>query len=170
MESVEFTDRVPERVRQTCARAARKATVRCPGTTPRGGVVRDRGLYGFLADPRERWYDLTFNNGDNRGYVHWAVGGGALGEFRHHHLDQAAWVKRGRVVELGTRECAGRQITGYRFPPYPAGGPLGGHSVALAAVGDSEYYASVHGRYNLDASMALLLDTLGAERPLELCR
>ncbi len=167
--SVEFTDRVPEKVTKTCARAARRTAVACPHIVPPGGVVPDRNLYGYLYPPTAHSYDLTFNNGDNPGRTHWMIGAGAPGNFRRRHLDQSAWVKRGKVVELGTRECAGHQVTGYRFPPYPAGGPFGGHSAAVATEGGREYWASVHGRFNLDASMALLLDTLGAPRPLDVC-
>jgi hypothetical protein len=170
VKSIEFTSKVPERVTTTCARAARKTAVACPHNVPSGGVVPDRDLYGYLYPPTDSSYDLTFNNGDNPGRVHWMIGVGDPGNFRRRHLDQSAWVKKGRVVELGTRECAGHQITGYRFPPYPAGGPFGGHSAAVATEDGREYWASVHGRYNLDASIALLLDTLGADHPLELCR
>jgi hypothetical protein len=166
VKSVEFTDAVPVQVTKTCARAARKTTVECPDVVPRGGVVPDRDLYGFLYPPTADSYDLTFNNGDNSGRVHWMVGSGDFGK----HLDQSVWVKRGKLVELGTRKCAGHQITGYRFPPYPAGGPLGSHSAAVAAEDGREYWASVHGRYNLGASIALLLATLGAQRPLDVCR
>lgn len=167
--SVEFTDRVPQRVRRTCDRAARETTVECPDIVPRGGVVHDHNLYGFLYSPTGDSYALTFNNGDNRGHVHWMIGGGASGDFERRYLDQSTWVKRGKVVDLGTRECAGHDISGYRLPRYPAGGPFGSHAVALSTEGDREYWASVHGRDTLDASVALLLDTLRVSRPLQLC-
>src|SRR5919201_1807498 len=80
--SVRMTTHLDPRVLSTCnhARRASRVQVICPPLIPAGGVIADRGLYGFegppVADKAGDVYLLTFNNGDNRGHIHWIVGAG----------------------------------------------------------------------------------------------
>ena len=64
---------------------------------PTGGVVADPGLYGFEGGAGD-FYLLTFNNGENRGHVHWIAGAG-LGKTVH-----AQWTGVGYQDNLSTFE------------------------------------------------------------------
>ena len=136
----------------------------CPSLVPMGGVVADPGLYGaygpVLPDTSGDFYLLTFNNGDNAGHVHWIVGAGRGQTVQSNLFDPHMWDVPGRVRRLGERRYGPWAITFYRFPPHPSGGPLGGHDLALAKLGGTTYFASVHGWDHHDADTAMLIGTL----------
>jgi hypothetical protein len=171
VDSIRLTTHLPPRVRSTCARARRQVRVPvvCPPLVPAAGVVSDPNLYG--AESRGSagdFYLLTFNNGQIAGHTHWIVGAGR-GQTVHRYLfDPRNWaVRRGRVRRLGERRYGPWAVTFYRFPPYPSGGELGGHDLVLAHLGNTTYFASVHGRTHHDADAAMLLAmllTTGAPR------
>lgn len=164
--SVPLTTRLAPRVRSTCEQARRKSRVPvvCPPLSPTGGVVADPGLYGFqgppLSDNAGDFYLLTFNNGDNPGHIHWIVGAGLDHTVQSNLFDPRRWVVPGRTRRLGERRYGPWTITFFRFPPYPSGGALGGHDLALADIGDTTYFASVHGRTHHDADAAMLVAVL----------
>jgi hypothetical protein len=136
-------------------------SVVCPPLVPAGGVVADPDLYGA-----ESWnragdvYSLTFNNGENRGYIHWIVGAGRGTTVHRYMLNPRAWDVPGRIRKLGERRYGPWTINFYRFPPHPSGGEFGGHVLALARVGGTTYFASVHGAAHRDADVAMLLAIL----------
>jgi hypothetical protein len=138
-----------------------RISVVCPPLVPAGGVVADPNLYAA-----ESWnaagdvYSLTFNNGENRGYIHWIVGAGRGKTVHRYMLDPRMWVVPGRIRELGERRYGRWMISFYRFPPHPSGGEFGGHVLALSRVGVATYFASVHGAAHRDADVAMLLAIL----------
>jgi hypothetical protein len=164
--SVRLTTRVGPRVRSTCEQARRGSSmpVVCPPLVPVNGVVADRGLYGFEGPPpsdkRGDFYLLTFNNGDNPGHIHWIVGAGLDDTVRSNLFDARNWDVPGHTRRLGERRYGPWTITFYRFPPHPSGGALGGHDLALAKVGGTTYFATVHGHTHHDADAALLIAML----------
>jgi hypothetical protein len=164
--SVPLTTRLAPRVRSTCEQARRESRmpVVCPPLIPTGGVVADPGLYGFegppLSDKAGDFYLLTFNNGDNRGHIHWIVGAGLDDTLQRNLFDPRRWAVPGRTRRLGERRYGPWTITFVRFPPYPSGGPLGGHDLALAKLGGTTYFATVHGHTHHDADAAMLIAML----------
>jgi hypothetical protein len=123
--------------------------------------VADPDLYGA-----ESWnaagdvYSLTFNNGENRGYIHWIVGAGRGDTVHRYMLNPRMWVVPGRIRQLGERRYGPWTISFYGFPPHPSGGEFGGHVLALARLRGTTYFASVHGTAHRDADVAMLLATL----------
>jgi hypothetical protein len=74
-----LTSEIPNRVREACEKARRRATVRvlCPKLIPDVPLFTPgAGLHGpILFEPT--YYMLSFNNGDPPGPArHWIVGGG----------------------------------------------------------------------------------------------
>ena len=133
----------------------------CPPLVPADGVVRDPNLYGAEPmGPAGDFYLLTFNNGQIIGHTHWIVGAGRRQTVHRYVFDPRIWAVPGRVRRLGERRYGPWPITFYRFPPYPSGGELGGHDLALAHLGDTTYFASIHGRTHHDADAAMLLAML----------
>jgi hypothetical protein len=150
-------------VRSTCQQARREAQIPvvCPPLLPADGVVSDPNLYGAeLSDATGDFYLLTFNNGENRGHVHWIVGAGAGESVQRNLFDPSIWEVPGHVRRLGRHRYGPWTIGFYRFPPYPSGGQLGGHDLALVRLGDITYFASIHGRTNHDADAAMLIAIL----------
>jgi hypothetical protein len=163
VDSVRLTTHLPLRVRSTCAQARRqvRVSVVCPPLVPADGVVSDPNLYGAESrDSASEFYLLTFNNGQITGHTHWIVGAGRGRTVRRYLFDPRIWAVPGRVRRLGERRYGPWAITFYRFPPYPSGGELGGHDLALAHLGSTTYFASVHGRTHHDADAAMLLAML----------
>src|SRR5947207_822475 len=163
VESIRLTTQLPPRVRSTCAQARRQVriTVVCPPLVPTRGVIADPNLYGAeTMDTAGDFYLLTFNNGDNRGYTHWIVGAGRGRTVHRYVLDPRIWEVPGRIRRLGERRYGPWAITFYCYPPHPSGGPFGGHVLALARMGGTTYFASVHGAAHRDADTAMLLAIL----------
>ena len=161
--SIRLTTRLPPRVRTSCAQARRQVRIAvvCPPLVPAGGVVADPNLYGAeTMDTAGDFYLLTFNNGDNRGYTHWIVGAGRGRTVHRYVLDPRIWEVPGRIRRLGERRYGPWAITFYGYPPHPSGGPFGGHVLALARMGGTTYFASVHGKTHRDADAAMLLAIL----------
>jgi hypothetical protein len=163
VDSIRLTTHLPPRVRSTCAQVRRQVRVPvvCPPLVPADGVVSDPNLYGAESrDSASDFYLLTFNNGQIAGHTHWIVGAGR-GQTVHRYLfDPSIWAVPGRVRRLGERRFGLWTITFYRFPPYPSGGELGGHNLALAHLANATYFASVHGQTHHDADAAMLLAIL----------
>lgn len=157
---IALTTHIPARVRSTCeqARRASRIPVVCSPLVPTGGVVADRGLYGF--DARAGFYLLTFNNGENRGHVHWIVGAGLGNSVQRNLFNPGIWDVPGRIRRVGERRYGPWTITFLRFPPHPSGGALGGHDLALAKVGGTTYFATVHGYDHHDTDAAMLIAML----------
>jgi hypothetical protein len=133
----------------------------CPPLVPTGGVINDPGLYFADLSPRGDFYLLTFNNGDNRGYIHWIVGAGRDKAVQRNLFNTRIWDVPGRIRRLpGEHRYGPWTITFYRFPPHPSGGPLGGHDLALTRVGGITYFATVHGWAHHDADAAMLIAIL----------
>jgi hypothetical protein len=103
---------------------------------------------------------LTFNNGENRGHVHWIVGAGEGQSVQHNLFDPQVWEVPGRVRRLSEHRYGPWTITFYRFPPHPSGGELGGHDLALVRLDRTTYFASIHGRTHHDADVAMLIAIL----------
>jgi hypothetical protein len=164
--SVRLTARLSPHVRSTCEQARRQVriSVVCPPLVPTDGVVADPNLYGAegppLPDTAGDFYLLTFNNGENAGHIHWIVGAGRGHAVQRYLFDPRIWDVPGRVRRLGERRYGPWAITFYRFPPYPAGGELGGHDLALAPLGGTTYFVSIHGRTHHDADAAMLIAIL----------
>src|SRR5919108_4633654 len=164
--SLPLTTRLAPRVRSTCQQARRESgiPVVCPPLVPTGGVVADPGLYGFEGPPPSDkagdFYLLTFNNGDNPGHIHWIVGAGLDHTVQTNLFDPRRWDVPGRTRPLGERRYGPWTITFFRFPPYPSGGALGGHDLALAKVGRTIYFATVHGHTHHDVDAAMLIAIL----------
>jgi hypothetical protein len=164
--SVPLTTQLAPRVRSTCKEARRESRIPvvCPPLIPAGGVVADPGLYGFegppLSDKAGDFYLLTFNNGENRGHIHWIVGAGLERTVQSTLFDPRRWDVPGRIRRLGKRRYGPWTITFFRFPPHPSGGALGGHDLALAKLGRATYFATVHGHTHHDADAAMLIAIL----------
>ena len=171
--SVPLTTQLAPRVRSTCKEARRESRIPvvCPPLIPAGGVIADPGLYGFegppLSDKAGDFYLLTFNNGDNPGRIHWIVGAGRGESVQRNLFNSRVWEVPGRIRRLAGERYGPWRIAFYRFPPYPSGGPLGGHDLALVRRGGMTYFASIHGWGHHDAGAAMLLAillTVGAPR------
>jgi hypothetical protein len=120
-----LTTRLGPRIRATCNQARRESRIPavCPPLVPTGGVVTDRGLYGFEGpappDAAGDFYLLTFNNGDNPGHVHWIVGAGRGATVYHNLFDPHHWAVPGHTRRLGDRRYGPWTITFNRFPHIP---------------------------------------------------
>jgi hypothetical protein len=164
--SVRLTTQLAPRIRSTCKQARRQARIPvvCPPLIPSGGVVSDPGLYGAYGpappDTAGDFYLLTFNNGENRGHIHWIAGAGRDQGVERNLFDAHKWDVPGRIRRLGERRYGPWTITFYRFPPHPSGGPLGGHDLALVRLGGTTYFASIHGWAHRDADAAMLIAIL----------
>jgi hypothetical protein len=161
-----LTARPSARVRATCEQARRLARIPvvCPPLVPTDGVVADRDLYGAEGPPPPDtagdFYLLTFNNGQNAGHIHWIVGAGRGETVERYLFNPRIWVARGRVRRLGRRRYGPWPVTFYRLPPYPSGGELGGHDLALARLSGTTYFVSLHGRTHHDTDAAMLIAIL----------
>jgi len=117
------------------------------------------GTFGLLdSSPHGDFYGITVNNGgdDPRGFfsLHWIVGKGTWALIRSKILSDREHVVKGKPTFLGVRTLLGHRARLYRFPPYPAGGPFGSHTIAFVAARGTVAFASVHGSH-LDASIAM---------------
>jgi hypothetical protein len=102
---------------------------------------------------------ITFNNGDNGvGYVHWIAGGGTVQAIRSYILRDSVNVVKGLPRLLARRKVEGYPVAIYSYPPYPAGGPNGGHTAAFVRCGGREVFASIHGAGHADAVTAMAVD------------
>jgi hypothetical protein len=140
--------RVPPLVERACRQAQREASIEvvCPGLVPQGPLRRAAGLWGgFAFDPRV-WL-ITFNNGDNGPrYHHWIMGAGRRSSVEHYLLSDAVNAVKGLPTKIGEAEVGSRTVVIYRYPPYPAGGPNGGHTAVFVVCGEQLVFASLHGR------------------------
>ena len=169
LKELDLTYAVPAQVREACTDARRFARVRviCPRLVPDVPLTTIEGLWGaMVSDPG--FYELTFNNGGlPGGKRHWMTGGGKASVVEDSVLTNSRNEVKGDPKHVRTVEVGGRRVFVYRFPPFPAGGPHGGHSAAFVRVGDEMVFASLHGRRFVDAAveMALALaDDLDAGR------
>jgi hypothetical protein len=72
--------------------------------------------------PRGDFYLLTFNNGDNRAYIHWIAGAGRDKAVQRNLFNTRIWDVHGRIRRLpGEHRYGPWTITFYRFPPHPSG-------------------------------------------------
>lgn len=127
------------------AREAAQVRVTCPTLIPATRYIRRTGLWGLLLNSPSAWA-ITFNNGDNGpGYLHWIAGGGTTKAIRYHLLGDAENEVKGLPRLVSRRSMSGYTVAIYEFPPYPAGGPNGGHTAALVPCGRRSLFASIHG-------------------------
>jgi hypothetical protein len=136
----------PRIVRVACRESRETARVRvtCPTLIPATRYVRVTGLWGPLSSSRS-WWGITFNNGDNGpGYVHWIAGGGTMKAMRYFVLRDSQNEVKGLPRLTSRRNVSGYRVAIYKFPPYPAGGPNGGHTLALVQCGERGVFASIH--------------------------
>jgi hypothetical protein len=159
-----LTSEIPRRVRAACERARKRATVRvlCPELIPDVPLFTPgAGLHGPISFA-PAYYMLSFNNGDPPGPArHWIVGGGLAGAVEKWVLTDVANEIKGNPKLVRRRDVDARQVLIYRFPPFPAGGPNGGHWAAFVRVGrDEMVFASLHGKRYVDAAVEMALDLL----------
>jgi hypothetical protein len=162
LRELELTYSVPAQVREACAEARRLASVRviCPRLIPDVPLTKLDGLWGSIVfDAEPRFYMLSFNNGGlPGGKRHWLVGGGRPRFVAEWVLTDRANEVRGNPELIQAESVNGRRVEIYRFPPFPAGGPNGGHWAAFVNVRNEYVFASLHGRRWLDASIEMALD------------
>jgi hypothetical protein len=134
--------------------------VLCPKLIPDVPLLTPgAGLHGpILFEPT--YYMLSFNNGDPPGPArHWIVGGGLARAVEKWVLTDVANEIKGNPKFVRRQDVDARQVLIYRFPPFPAGGPNGGHWAAFVRVGrDEMVFASLHGRRYVDAAVEMALD------------
>jgi hypothetical protein len=144
---IKLTRATPRIVRVACRDAQKRVMLRviCPRLIPATRYVHGVGLWGQLDFSRSLWA-ITFNNGDNGpGYVHWIAGGGTVRASRYYLLRDSVNAVKGLPRLLARRTVEGYSVTIYEYPPYPAGGPNGGHTASFVLCGSREVFASVHG-------------------------
>jgi hypothetical protein len=117
------------------------------------------GTFGLLdSAPHGDFYGITVNNGgdDPHGFfsLHWIVGKGTWALIRARILSDKENVVKGKPTFLGVRTLLGHRARLYHFPPHPAGGAFGSHTIAFVQAGRTFAFASVHGNH-LDASIAM---------------
>jgi hypothetical protein len=158
---LDLTYDVPALVREACAEARRQAEVRvvCPPLVPDVPLTRSEGLWGAIVPIDEpRFYMLTFNNGGlPGGRRHWITGGGEAGAVEKWALTDFQNVVKGDPMLVRATTVRGRRVSIYHFPPYPAGGPNGGHWAAFIQVGDQIVFASPHERRYVGAAVEMAL-------------
>ncbi len=116
----------------------------CPTLVPATRYIRVAGLWGTLSSSPS-WWGITFNNGDNgQGYVHWIAGGGTMKAIRYYVLGDSQNEVKGLPRLVSHRKLSGFSVAIYTFPAYPAGGPNGGHTLALVQCGGLGLFASIH--------------------------
>lgn len=161
LRKLELTYEVPAQVREACADARRLAHVRviCPPLIPDVPLTRIEGLWGaIVVDVEPRFYMLTFNNGGlPGGKRHWITGGGKASVVEKWVLTDFQNEVKGDPKLVRTLTVRGRRVAIYRFPPFPAGGPNGGHWAAFVRVGDEIVFASPHGRRYVEAGIEMAL-------------
>jgi hypothetical protein len=161
LRELELTYHIPALVREACAGARRQAAVRvvCPPLVPDVPLTRSEGLWGSIVPHDEPLsYMLTFNNGGlPGGKRHWIVGGGKARAVEKWVLTDFDNVVKGNPVLARTTTVRGHQVSISHFPPYPAGGPNGGHWAAFIHVGDEIVFASPHERRYVDAAVEMAL-------------
>jgi hypothetical protein len=162
LRELELTYEVPRQVRQACAEARRLASVRvvCPRLVPDVPLTNIAGLWGSIVlDAEPRFYMLSFNNGGlPGGKRHWLTGGGLARVIDKWVLTDFANEVKGDPKLVRTLNVRGRRVLVYRFPPFPAGGPNGGHWAAFVRSDDEVVFASLHGKRYLDAAVEMALD------------
>jgi hypothetical protein len=158
---LDLTYEIPALVRRACAGARRLAevTVVCPPLIPEVPLTRSQGLWGAMVPPDDpSWYMLTFNNGGlPGGKRHWITGGGKTDAVEKWVLSDFNNVVPGDPELVQTLRRDERRVAIYHFPPYPAGGPNGGHWAAFIEIGDEMVFASPHERRYLEAAIEMAL-------------
>jgi hypothetical protein len=66
-------------------------------------------------------------------------------------------VVEGEPTLVRTTTVRGRRVAIYHFPPYPAGGPNGGHWAAFIHIGGEVVFASPHERRYVPAAVEMAL-------------
>ncbi|MBA3736533.1 MAG: hypothetical protein H0W90_15295 [Actinobacteria bacterium] len=98
--------------------------------------------------------------------VHWIVGGGTRTAIVHQVLANPQNEVKGNATFIRHLLTLGVGVDLYGMPQFPAGGPFGGHTVAVAHKHGFWTFASVHGPNHGDASIAIAVAmTLAASRP-----
>ena len=124
---------------------------------PQGSLLRIEGLWGPIVLDRDLWL-ITFNNGDNGPrYLHWMMGAGRKQAVHRYLLSDTVNAVKGLPKRIGRETLDGRQVTTYRYPDYPAGGPNGGHVAVYVSCGLDYVFASLHGFERRLAARALAL-------------
>lgn len=162
--SVRLTEGVPPEVRSACRelRGQVRVPIVCPRRYPRSGFVAtgSPSVDRWLRTPNvysPEMYELTFNNGDNRGYLHWVMGVATQPAFALRVLSGKNNVTPGRPRLGGVGRVHGRPIRFYEFRG-GRGGPNSGHVVAAIRVKNLVAYGSVHGFRHRDYAIALAVD------------
>ena len=144
--SIKLVRAQPKIVKSACRMAHAQVRVRvaCPTLIPATRYVHHEGLWGSNSYPPDLWW-ITFNNGDNGpGYVHWMTGGGNMKAIARYVLSDSMNEVKGKPRLVGLRRFSGYRVSIYRFPPHPAGGSNGGHSMALVPCQGRGFFASIH--------------------------
>jgi hypothetical protein len=161
LSQIGLTSEIPRRVRATCEKARKRATVRvlCPKLIPDVPLFTPgAGLHRPISfEPT--YYMLSFNNGDPPGSArHWIAGGGLARAVEKWVLTDVANEIKGNPELVRRRDVDAQHVLIYRFPPFPTGGPNGGHWAAFVRVGRGEMvFASLHGKRYVDAAVEMAL-------------
>jgi hypothetical protein len=132
----------------------------CPPLIPRSFVTSDPRFTGLLARPTKAFYALDFNAGGfdpatGKRTIHWIVGGGTRAAIVRNVLANPQNEVAGSAKLLRRLLIFQVNVQLYRMPLFPAGGPFGSHTVAIAHRNGIWGFASVHGEDHGDASVAL---------------
>lgn len=138
--------------------------VLCPTVVPSPPKIAAPGgfaLANVYGERRPRYYEITVNNGDNRGYVHWIVGAGDRRALRERVFNVEDFVRPEPPKLVGRLRLQGQDVRLLRFRE--GAGFHGGHVTALVRVGPITYWASAHGRHRR-MTLTLLADVLAQAR------
>ncbi|MDQ3870563.1 MAG: hypothetical protein M3301_02970 [Chloroflexota bacterium] len=103
-------------------------------------------------------YMLSFNAQRKERLLHWIVGSGRRADVRRFVLGDELNEVKGVPKLILKRVVHDYTIEVYRYPPFPAGGPNGGHVAAFVTVAGQVLFASVHGYSHADAAIAMAVD------------
>lgn len=161
--SVELRSGTPGEVREACRQVRRlRVPPVCPRRYPASGFVTtgDTGTDRWLRAPNvysPELYELSFNNGDNRGYVHWVMGVGTADAFDREILRGRFAVVPGPASRRRDATIPGSTVRIFEFTG-GRGGPNSGHVIAAITREGLVAYGSVHGRAHRDLAIALAAD------------
>ncbi len=162
--SVKLREGVPPEVRDACRelRGEVQVPIVCPRRYPGSGFVET----GSPSDDKSlrtpnvyspEIYELTFNNGTTRGYLHWVMGVARPQAFELHVMSGTGNVTPGPPRPLGVKRVEGRTVRLYEYDG-GRGGPNSGHVLAVIDTKRLVVYGSVHGVQHRDYAIALAID------------
>ncbi len=161
--SVELERGTPREVLDACRQVRRlEVPPVCPRRYPASGFVRTRDpeTNRSLRTPNvysPELYELSFNNGNTRGHLHWVMGVGTTPSFDREILSGHSNETPGPAVRRSDVEISGTTVRIFEFTG-GRGGPNSGHVIAAITRDRLVAYGSVHGRQHRDLAVALAVD------------